>query len=54
MASIRLRAPSEVKAKLLQLGLEIAPSTPAEFAAYIKSETAAFAKLVRLAGVEPQ
>jgi tripartite-type tricarboxylate transporter receptor subunit TctC len=44
----------DVKAKLLQLGLEIAPSSPAEFGAYIKSETAAFAKLVRLAGVEPQ
>jgi tripartite-type tricarboxylate transporter receptor subunit TctC len=44
----------EVKAKLLQLGLEIAPSSSAEFGAFIKAETAAFAKLVKLAGVEPQ
>ena len=44
----------DVKAKLLQLGLEPAPSTPAEFGAYIKSEMAGFAKLVKLAGVEAQ
>ena len=44
----------EIKARLLQLGLEPAPSSPAEFAAYIKSEIAGFAKLVKLAGVEPQ
>jgi len=44
----------EVKAQLLQLGLEAAPSTPAEFGAYIKSEIANFARLVKLAGVEPQ
>ena len=46
--------PPEVIARLLQLGLEPAPSSPAEFAAYIKSEIAGFAKLVKLAGVEPQ
>jgi tripartite-type tricarboxylate transporter receptor subunit TctC len=44
----------DVKARLLQLGLEPAPSSSAEFAAYIKSEIANFAKLVKLAGVEPQ
>jgi tripartite-type tricarboxylate transporter receptor subunit TctC len=44
----------EVKAKLLQLGLETAPSSPAEFGAYIRSEIAGFARLVKLAGVEPQ
>lgn len=44
----------EVKAQLLQLGLEAAPSTPAEFGTYIKSEIANFARLVKLAGVEPQ
>lgn len=43
-----------VKAKLLQLGLEPAPSTAAEFGAFVKSEITAFAKLVKLAGVEPQ
>jgi tripartite-type tricarboxylate transporter receptor subunit TctC len=44
----------EVKAKLLALGLEPATSSPAEFAAFIKSEIAGFARLVKLAGVEPQ
>lgn len=44
----------DVKAKLLQLGLEPAPSTPGEFSAYIRTEMAGFAKLVKLAGVEPQ
>jgi tripartite-type tricarboxylate transporter receptor subunit TctC len=44
----------DVKAKLLQLGLEPAPSSSADFGAYIKSEIANFAKMVKLAGVEPQ
>jgi len=44
----------EVKAKLLQLGLEAAASSPQEFQAFIQSETANFARLVKLAGVEPQ
>jgi tripartite-type tricarboxylate transporter receptor subunit TctC len=52
--ALKAVAAPEIKAKLLALGLEPAPSTPAEFGAFIKSETAAFAKLVKLAGVEPQ
>jgi len=44
----------EVKTKLLQLGLEPAPSSPDEFLAFIKSEIGSFAKLVKLAGVEAQ
>jgi len=44
----------DVKAKLLALGLEPAPSSSAEFGAFIKSEIANFARLVKLAGVEPQ
>lgn len=44
----------DVREKLLQLGVEPAPSTQAEFAAYIKSEIAGFARLIKLAGVEPQ
>jgi tripartite-type tricarboxylate transporter receptor subunit TctC len=44
----------DVKAKLLQLGLEPAPSSSSDFGAYIKSEIANFAKMVKLAGVEPQ
>jgi hypothetical protein len=34
--------------------VEPEPSTPAEFAAYIKTEIAAFAKLAKLAAVAPQ
>lgn len=44
----------EIKAKLLQLGLEPAPSTPDEFGLYIKSQIASFGELLKLAGVEPQ
>ncbi|HYG44686.1 MAG TPA: tripartite tricarboxylate transporter substrate binding protein [Bordetella sp.] len=44
----------EVKTKLLQLGLEAAPSSPQEFEAFISSETGNFNRLIKLAGVEPQ
>jgi len=44
----------EVKDKLLQLGLEAAASSPEAFQDFIKSETGNFARLVKLAGVEPQ
>ncbi|ARP80463.1 hypothetical protein CAL12_06175 [Bordetella genomosp. 8] len=44
----------EVKAQLLQLGLEAAPTSSSDFGAYISQETATFARLVKLAGIEPQ
>lgn len=44
----------EVKEQLLKLGLEAAPSSSEEFHDYIKSEIDNFARVVKLAGVEPQ
>lgn len=44
----------EIKAQLLQLGLEAAPTSSTEFGAYIQEETINFARLVKLAGIKPQ
>jgi tripartite-type tricarboxylate transporter receptor subunit TctC len=42
----------EVKEKFANLGVEAVISTPAEFGAYIKSETAKYAKLIKDAGIK--
>lgn len=42
----------EVKKFLFKQGLDIAPSTPEEFTAYIKSETAKWATVIKTAGVK--
>ena len=42
----------EIGAKLLSQGLYPAPSTPAQFDAHIKSETARYAKIVKEAGIK--
>ncbi len=42
----------EVKEFLFKQGLDIAPSTPEEFTAYIKSETAKWAKVIKTAGIQ--
>lgn len=47
-------ADPEVAAQLQELGLETAISSPAEFAAYIREQIDAFAKLARIAKVDPQ
>ena len=44
----------EVKSKLLASGLEAVWMTPEQFAAYIKSETIKWGKVVRDAGVNPE
>lgn len=46
-------ADPEVVAKLGELGLEVAFSSPAELGAYVNEQIESFAKLVRLAKVEP-
>ncbi len=35
-------------------GLDVQPSSPAEFAAYIKSEIAKWGKVIRTAGIKPE
>ena len=49
----RVIALPEIRAKLAEQGLDIATNTPEQFAAYIKSETAQWAKLIREVGVKP-
>ena len=50
----RVIALPEIRAKLGEQGLDIATNTPEQFAAYIKSETAKWAKLIREVGVKPE
>lgn len=53
-AAIRkVLADPEVTSKLLELGLEVSVSSPAEFAAYVNEQIEHFAKLARIARVEP-
>jgi len=44
----------DIKQFLFNQGLDAAPGTPEEFAAYIKSETAKWAKVIKAAGIQPQ
>jgi tripartite-type tricarboxylate transporter receptor subunit TctC len=48
-----LRSP-EVKERIVGEGMEVVASTPEEFAAYIKSETEKWTKVIRSAGIKPQ
>lgn len=44
----------EIRQRLLDLGIEPQPSTPAEFGAFVKAEVAKWGRLVREAGIEPE
>ena len=48
-----LNAP-DVKSILFKQGLDVAPSTPQQFGAYIKSETAKWAKVIKVSGAKPE
>ena len=48
-----LRAP-DMKERLTSLGLDAVGSTPEEFAAYIKSETEKWAKVIKAMGIKPE
>jgi tripartite-type tricarboxylate transporter receptor subunit TctC len=48
-----LRAP-DVRAQMAREGAETSPTTPEEFGAFIRAETAKFAKIIREAGVAAQ
>ena len=47
-------AKPEVKEKFAAIGTDVAPLGPAEFGKFIQSEIAHWAKLVKLAGIEPE
>jgi tripartite-type tricarboxylate transporter receptor subunit TctC len=44
---------SELKEKLVDLGVEAAPMTPAEFGKFINGETEKWAKVIKFAGIKP-
>ena len=44
----------DIKQFLFNQGLDAAPGTPEAFAAYIKSETVKWAKVIKAAGIQPQ
>jgi tripartite-type tricarboxylate transporter receptor subunit TctC len=45
---------TDVKERLAAAGIDPVGSTPAEFTAYIKSETAKFARVIKLAGIKAE
>ena len=45
---------AEVKERIIGEGMEVVASTPEEFAAYIKSETEKWKKVIKSAGIKPQ
>jgi tripartite-type tricarboxylate transporter receptor subunit TctC len=42
----------EIQGKLLSQGLYASPSTPEQFTAHIRAETARYAKIVKEAGIK--
>jgi tripartite-type tricarboxylate transporter receptor subunit TctC len=52
--AMKALATPEVKAKFGMLGTDVAPLNPREFASFIQREVASWAKLVKLAGIEPE
>lgn len=53
-ATIKGLAKPEVKEKFAAIGTDVAPMSPPEFARFIESEIAHWAKLVKLAKIEPE
>jgi tripartite-type tricarboxylate transporter receptor subunit TctC len=53
-AAIKGIARPEVKEKFAGIGIDVAPMGPAELGKFIQSEIALWAKLVKLAGIEPE
>ena len=51
-ATVAVLEMPDVKQALLDQGIETAPSTPEQFAAYIKSETTKWTKVIKSAGVK--
>jgi tripartite-type tricarboxylate transporter receptor subunit TctC len=53
-ATVKGLAKPEVKEKFAAIGTDVAPMNPAEFGKFIQSEIAHWAKLVKLAGIQPE
>jgi len=55
LKALQLRRPlADVKATLAAQGLEVAPGSPEQFAAHIKSEIARFGKIAKAAGIKAE
>jgi tripartite-type tricarboxylate transporter receptor subunit TctC len=52
--SSRALRTDELRERMTAEGLEVVASTPEEFAAYIRSETAKWAQVIKAAGIKPQ
>lgn len=50
---VKVLSASDFKAWLMDQGADAAPGTPDEFAAFVKSEIARYAPLVRKSGMRP-
>ena len=51
-ATVAVLEMADVRQALLDQGIEAAPSSPEQFAAYIKSETGKWTKVIKTAGVK--
>jgi tripartite-type tricarboxylate transporter receptor subunit TctC len=49
---VKALAPPDVRQKLLEMGLVTGTNTPEQFASYIQTETARWAKVVKEAGIK--
>jgi len=52
--TVKVLGRSDVKATLAAQGLEVASSSPEQFAAHIKSEIARFTKIAKAAGIRAE
>jgi tripartite-type tricarboxylate transporter receptor subunit TctC len=52
--TVKVLGRTDVKATLAAQGLEVAPSTPEQFAAHIKSEIARFTRIAKAAGIKAE
>jgi tripartite-type tricarboxylate transporter receptor subunit TctC len=52
--TVKVLGRAEVKSTLAAQGLEVAPSTPEQFAAHIKSEIARFTRIAKAAGIKAE
>jgi len=53
-ANLQALASGEVKGKFAAVGVDVAPMSPTEFSRFIQSEVANWARLVKLANIEPE
>lgn len=53
-ANMKAMAGADFKQRFATIGADVAPMGPAEFGRFIQSEVAHWAKLVKLAGIEPE